>query len=71
MVLSAAHNLAPDAIIVCGCGQIFDSRILEVPRCGVYNFHPSDLAHGHGAGARPYEDTLARNDPWTCWTVHQ
>jgi len=61
----------PDVIIVCGCGQIFDSRILEVPRYGVYNFHPSDLAHGHGAGAQPYEDTVARNDPWTCWTVHQ
>ncbi len=61
----------PDAIIVCGCGQIFDARILGLPRYGVYNFHPSDLAHGHGAGAQPYEDSLARNDPWTCWTVHQ
>jgi folate-dependent phosphoribosylglycinamide formyltransferase PurN len=61
----------PDAIIVCGCGQILDTRILELPRWGVYNFHPSDLAHGHGAGAQPYEDSLARNDPWTCWTVHQ
>jgi folate-dependent phosphoribosylglycinamide formyltransferase PurN len=61
----------PDVIIVCGCGQIFDARILELPRHGVYNFHPSDLAHGHGAGAQPYEDVLARNDPWTCWTVHQ
>lgn len=61
----------PDVILVCGCGQIFDSRILEVPRYGVYNFHPSDLAHGHGAGAQPYEDIVARNDPWTCWTVHQ
>jgi hypothetical protein len=56
----------PDAIIVCVCGQILDTRILEVPRCGVYNFHPSDLARGHGAGAQPYEDTVARNDPWTC-----
>jgi hypothetical protein len=61
----------PDVIIVCACGQIFDARILEVPRYGVYNFHPSDLAHGHGAGAQPYEDILARGDPWTCWTVHQ
>jgi Formyl transferase len=61
----------PDVIIVCACGQIFDSRILELPRHGVYNFHPSDLAHGHGAGAQPYEDVLARNDPRTRWTVHQ
>ncbi len=41
----------PDVILVCGCGQIFDDRILETPRHGVYNFHPSDLSHGHGAGA--------------------
>jgi folate-dependent phosphoribosylglycinamide formyltransferase PurN len=61
----------PDVIIVCACGQIFDRRILELPRYGVYNFHPSDLAHGHGAGAQPYEDILARDDPWTRWTVHQ
>jgi hypothetical protein len=61
----------PDAIIVCACGQIFDARILELPRLGVYNFHPSDLAHGHGAGPQPYEDVRARNDPWTRWTVHR
>jgi hypothetical protein len=61
----------PDVIIVCGCGQIFDRRMLEVPRHGVYNFHPSDLAHGHGAGAQPYEDIVARDDPSTCWTVHK
>ncbi len=28
----------PDAIMVCGCGQIFDSRILGAARYGVYNF---------------------------------
>jgi methionyl-tRNA formyltransferase len=61
----------PDVIIVCGCGQIFDAQILETPRHGVYNFHPSDLAHGHGAGAQPYEDILARQDPRTRWTVHR
>jgi folate-dependent phosphoribosylglycinamide formyltransferase PurN len=61
----------PDVFIVCGCGQIFDARILETPRHGVYNFHPSDLAHGHGAGAQPYEDILAREDPRTRWTVHR
>jgi folate-dependent phosphoribosylglycinamide formyltransferase PurN len=61
----------PEVIVVCGCGQIFDSRLLGLPRYGVYNFHPSDLAHGHGAGAQPYADLLARNDPWTRWTVHR
>ena len=61
----------PDAIIVCGCGQIFDRQIIESPRCGVYNFHPADLARGHGAGPQPYEDLVARGDPWTCWTLHR
>jgi hypothetical protein len=61
----------PDAIVVCGCGQIFDGPILDSPRYGVYNLHPSDLAHGHGAGYEPHEDALRRNDPWTCWTLHQ
>ena len=49
----------PDVIIVCACGQIFDARILELPRYGVYNFHPSDLAHGHGAG-QPEQHRLPR-----------
>jgi Formyl transferase len=61
----------PDAIIVCACGQIFDDRILAAPRYGVYNFHPSDLLHGYGAGAQPYEDALARDAARTCWTLHQ
>jgi folate-dependent phosphoribosylglycinamide formyltransferase PurN len=61
----------PEVVVVCGCGQIFDDRILERPRHGVYNFHPSDLVHGHGAGPQPYEDNVARNDPWTRWTVHR
>lgn len=62
---------APDAVIVMGCGQVFDDGLLTMPRCGVYNFHPSDLARGHGAGPQPYEDLVARGDVWTCWTVHR
>ncbi len=61
----------PDVIIMCGCGQILDAPIVAAPRYGVYNFHPSDLAGGHGAGAQFLEDNIARNDPWTRWTVHQ
>jgi folate-dependent phosphoribosylglycinamide formyltransferase PurN len=61
----------PDVIIICGCGQIFDAPLIEAPRLGVYNFHPADLAAGHGAGPQPYEDLLERNDPWTKWTLHR
>ncbi|MEM7239353.1 MAG: formyltransferase family protein [Pseudomonadota bacterium] len=60
----------PDAIVVCVCGQIFSSPIFDFPRFGAYNFHPADLASGHGAGPQFLEDNIARNDPWTRWTVH-
>lgn len=62
---------APDVILVCGCGQLFDAELLAVPRFGVINFHPADLPSGHGAGAQPYRDLQERNDPWTRWTVHK
>jgi folate-dependent phosphoribosylglycinamide formyltransferase PurN len=60
----------PDAIIVCGFGQVIDTFIIELPPCGIYNFHPSDLAHGHGAGLAPYEDLAAADARTTVWTVH-
>ena len=62
---------APDAIVVCVCGQIFDAAIIEAARCGVYNLHPTDLAKGIGAGPTPYEEVAARGDPWSRWTVHR
>ena len=62
---------APDAIVVCVCGQIFDAAIIEAARCGVYNFHPTDLAKGIGAGPTPYEEVVGRGDPWSRWTVHR
>lgn len=61
----------PDVILVCGCGQVLDVPILTTPRYGVYNFHPTDLGAGYGAGAQPYEDLAERGATWTRWTVHQ
>jgi hypothetical protein len=60
----------PDAILVCVFGQLIDSSIINVPPYGIYNFHPSDLAHHHGAGPTPYEDLVARNAGTTVWAVH-
>ncbi len=60
----------PDAILSCVLGQVIGPRILAMPRYGVYNFHPSDLLHGHGAGPAPdaeFAETCAR----TVWTIHQ
>jgi hypothetical protein len=61
----------PDAIISCVFGQVIDRWIIDRPACGVYNFHPSDLAHGHGAGPAPAEDLAARGATSTVWTIHQ
>lgn len=60
----------PDAILSCVLGQVIGPRILAMPPFGVYNFHPSDLLHGKGAGPAPdaeFADACAR----TVWTIHQ
>lgn len=61
----------PDAIIACGFGQIIDPPVINLPPLGIYNFHPSDLAHGHGAGPSPAEELAARGGTTSAWTVHQ
>lgn len=65
------HRWRPDAIISCVFGQVIDSPIICFPRMGIYNFHPSDLLHGHGAGASPWEDLESRGVSRTVWCVHQ
>jgi len=60
----------PDAIIVCVFGQLINSRIINIPPYGIYNFHPSDLKNNQGAGPAPYEDLVARNAETTVWSVH-
>lgn len=61
----------PDAIVSCVFGQVIDTWIINRPAYGIYNFHPSDLAHGFGAGPRPAEDLIARGATSTVWTIHQ
>ena len=65
-----AQALRPDAIIVCGFGQLLDRTLIDLPRCGIYNFHPSDLEHGQGAGALIYDDLVSDDARSTVWTVH-
>lgn len=60
----------PDALLVCVFGQILDSWILNFPKYGIYNLHPSDLLHNHGAGAHPWEDLFERNETITKTTIH-
>lgn len=61
----------PDAIITCGFGQVLDRAILEAVPYGAYNCHPTDLAHGHGAGPAPWDDMVARGVHHTVWSVHR
>jgi folate-dependent phosphoribosylglycinamide formyltransferase PurN len=61
----------PDAIISCVFGQVIDVWIINRPAYGIYNVHPSDLAHGFGAGPAPAEDLAARGMTSTVWSIHQ
>lgn len=61
----------PDAIIVCVYGQIIDKPIIDYPKYGIYNFHPADLLHHHGAGPRPFEDLINRKASTSKVTIHQ
>jgi hypothetical protein len=64
------HQWKPDAIFVCVFGQLIDRSIIDQPPCGIYNFHPSDLARNYGAGPAPYDDLAERGAETTVWTVH-
>lgn len=59
-----------DAIIVCVFGQVIDSYIIDFPKYGIYNFHPSDLSMNYGAGPAPYDDLSERGAKKSVWTVH-
>jgi formyl transferase-like protein len=61
----------PDAIISCVFGQMIDAEIIRRPPYGIYNFHPSDLTHGFGAGPAPAQDLAERGATSTVWTIHQ
>jgi len=60
----------PDVVLVCVFGQLIDRFIADLPPCGIYNFHPSELSLNHGAGPAPYDDLAARGAETTVWTVH-
>jgi hypothetical protein len=61
----------PDVILQATFGQIVDQPIIDSPRCGIYNFHPSDLAHGKYPGGDPFRAMLEAGEPTTRMTIHQ
>ena len=65
-----AARWQPDVVLVCGFGQVIDRPIMELPPYGIYNCHPSDLAHHLGAGLAPYANLFERDAATNVWTVH-
>ncbi len=65
------HHWNPDAIEVLVFGQIIDEPIIQLPKYGIYNFHPTDLTHHHGAGPQPFQDLIDRDASTSKFTIHQ
>jgi len=65
------HHWNPDVIEVLFFGQIIDEPIIKQPEYGIYNFHPADLAHHHGAGPQPFQDLIDREAFTSKFTIHQ
>jgi methionyl-tRNA formyltransferase len=57
-----------DLIVVGAFGQMLDRRILQVPRYGVLNFHPSLLPAYKGGS--PIEEQILAGDPHGGVTLH-
>lgn len=65
------NKWAPEAIVVAAFGQVIDETIIDFPDYGIYNVHPSDLLHCHGAGPHPWEDLIERKASTTRVTLHR
>lgn len=61
----------PEVILMAGFGQLLDPPILNYPPLGLYNVHPADLLHGHGAGPQPWEDLVARKAATARVAIHR
>lgn len=61
----------PEVVVVAAFGQIIDEAMINFPDYGIYNVHPSDLLHGHGAGPQPWEDLVERKAFCTRVTLHK
>lgn len=62
---------APDVLLMFGFGQRLDSFLFDLPTFGAYNFHPSDLAQGKGAGPRPFHDAIRDGLPEMPLCIHR
>lgn len=65
--LDTCRALAPDVIVVAAFGQILPAALLEIPRFGCINVHPSLLPKYRGAA--PMNWTLIRGESVTGVTI--
>ena len=61
--------LRPEVIVVCAYGQILPKVVLEMPRYGCLNIHPSLLPRHRGAS--PVASTILSGDAWGGTSVMQ
>lgn len=66
-VVEQIREMAPDAIIVVGYGQIIPKSILEIPPLGIFNVHASLLPKYRGAA--PIQWAIANGEPRTGVTI--
>lgn len=60
----------PDVIVMATCGQLIPPEVIRYPRYGMYNFHPSDLAHGKYPGPDPFTEMMQAGETTTRMTCH-
>lgn len=60
----------PDVLLSATFGQILSKEIIEFPRYGAYNFHPSDLTTGQYKGGDPFKSMIEAGETTTRMTLH-
>jgi methionyl-tRNA formyltransferase len=60
--VSHLASFSPDVVVVAAFGQILPPEVLELPRFGCINIHPSLLPRHRGAA--PIVSTILTNDVW-------
>jgi len=63
------RDLAPDAMVVVGYGQIIPQSVIDIPRLGILNVHASLLPKYRGAG--PIQWAIANGESVTGVTIMQ
>ncbi len=67
--LAHLSALAPDVIVTVAYGKIFRQRLLDLPRCGCLNLHPSLLPRYRGLS--PIQHAVLRGDSVTGVTLYR